>query len=81
VTPDTGEEHMYWALILRGVGLGLLFRPYYYFIAFYQVKNIGEGAAFTGMMRQLGGLLVLPSLLLLSLDSVRTPRQFDCAFR
>jgi DHA2 family multidrug resistance protein len=27
MTPDTGVEHMYWVLILRGVGLGLLFVP------------------------------------------------------
>jgi DHA2 family multidrug resistance protein len=27
MTPDTGVEHMYWVLILRGVGLGLFFVP------------------------------------------------------
>ncbi|RYZ26376.1 MAG: DHA2 family efflux MFS transporter permease subunit, partial [Sphingobacteriales bacterium] len=27
ITPDTGEEHMFWPLILRGIGLGLLFVP------------------------------------------------------
>jgi DHA2 family multidrug resistance protein len=27
MTPDTGVEHMFWPLILRGVGLGLLFVP------------------------------------------------------
>jgi DHA2 family multidrug resistance protein len=27
ITPDSGEEHLYWPLILRGVGLGLLFVP------------------------------------------------------
>ncbi len=27
MTPDTGVEHLYWPLILRGVGLGLLFVP------------------------------------------------------
>jgi hypothetical protein len=27
ITPDSGEEHLYWPLILRGVGLWLLFVP------------------------------------------------------
>jgi DHA2 family multidrug resistance protein len=27
MTPNTGEDDMYWALILRGIGLGLLFVP------------------------------------------------------
>jgi DHA2 family multidrug resistance protein len=33
MTPDTGVEHMFWPLILRGVGLGLLCT--YYPITFY----------------------------------------------
>jgi DHA2 family multidrug resistance protein len=63
MTPDTGVEHMFWPLILRGVGLGLLLP---------MEKNIGEGAAFTGMMRQLD-LLVSLLLLLLLLDLHKTP--------
>ena len=56
VTPDTGEEHIFWPLILRGVGLGLLFVPITTLsLSTLQGKEIGEGAAFTGMMRQLGG--------------------------
>jgi DHA2 family multidrug resistance protein len=56
MTPNTGEDDMYWALILRGIGLGLLFVPHLpYRYLLYLGKNIGEGAAFTGMMRQLGG--------------------------
>ena len=56
MTPDTGVEHMYWPLILRGVGLGLLFVPITTLsLSTLKGKNIGEGAAFTGMMRQLGG--------------------------
>jgi DHA2 family multidrug resistance protein len=56
LTPDTGSEHMYWPLILRGVGLGLLFVPITTLsLSTLKGKNIGEGAAFTGMMRQLGG--------------------------
>lgn len=56
ITPDTGTEHMFWPLILRGVGLGLLFVPITTLaLSTLKGKNIGEGAAFTGMMRQLGG--------------------------
>jgi MFS transporter, DHA2 family, multidrug resistance protein len=56
MTPDTGVEHFFWPLILRGMGLGLLFVPITTLsLSTLQGKNIGEGAAFTGMMRQLGG--------------------------
>ena len=56
ITPDTGVEHMFWPLILRGVGLGLLFVPITTMaLSTLKGKSIGEGAAFTGMMRQLGG--------------------------
>jgi hypothetical protein len=54
MTPNTGEDDMYWALILRGIGLGLLFVPITLSLSTLSGKNIGEGAAFTGMMRQLG---------------------------
>ena len=56
ITPDTGVEHFYWALILRGIGLGLLFVPITTLsLSMLRGREIGEGAAFTGMMRQLGG--------------------------
>lgn len=56
MTPDTGEEHMFWPLIVRGLGLGLLFVPITTLsLSALKGKSIGEGAAFTGMMRQLGG--------------------------
>lgn len=56
MTPDTGEEHMFWPLIVRGLGLGLLFVPITTLsLSGLKGKSIGEGAAFTGMMRQLGG--------------------------
>ncbi len=56
LTPDTGEEFMYWPLVLRGVGLGLLFVPITSLsLSTLKGKEIGDGAAFTGMMRQLGG--------------------------
>jgi DHA2 family multidrug resistance protein len=56
MTPDTGEEHMFWPLVVRGIGLGLLFVPITTLsLSTLKGKNIGEGAAFTGMLRQLGG--------------------------
>ena len=56
MTPDTGEEHMFWPLIVRGIGLGFLFVPITTLsLSGLKGKSIGEGAAFTGMMRQLGG--------------------------
>lgn len=56
LTPDTGTEHLFWPLILRGIGLGLLFVPITTLsLSTLTGKSIGEGAAFTGMMRQLGG--------------------------
>lgn len=56
ITPNTGSEHMFWPLIFRGIGLGLLFVPITTLsLSTLQGKSIGEGAAFTGMMRQLGG--------------------------
>lgn len=56
ITNDTGTEHMFWPLIIRGVGLGLLFVPVMTLsLSTLKGKAIGEGAAFTGMSRQLGG--------------------------
>lgn len=56
MTPDTGEEHLFWPLIARGIGLSLLFVPITTMaLSTLKGKHIGEGAAFTGMMRQLGG--------------------------
>ena len=56
MTPDTGTEHMFWPLIFRGIGLGFLFVPITTLsLSALKGKSIGEGAAFTGMMRQLGG--------------------------
>lgn len=56
LTPDTGAEHMFWPLVVRGVGLGLLFVPITTLsLSTLKGKDIGDGAAFTGMTRQLGG--------------------------
>ncbi len=56
VTPDTGKDAFFWMLIARGIGLGLLFIPITALsLSTLKGQEIGQGAAFTGMMRQLGG--------------------------
>ena len=56
ITPDTGEPDFFWMLISRGIGLGLLFIPITTLsLSTLKGFEIGQGAAFTGMMRQLGG--------------------------
>jgi DHA2 family multidrug resistance protein len=46
-------------LLLRGIGLDYFVPITTLSLSTLKGKNIGEGAAFTGMMRQLGGSLVL----------------------
>ncbi len=56
LTPYTAKDDFFWMLILRGVGLGLLFIPITALsLSSLKGQQIGQGAAFTGMMRQLGG--------------------------
>lgn len=56
LTPDTGEGDFFWMLIVRGVGMGMLFIPITTLsLSSLKGQQIGQGAAFTGMMRQLGG--------------------------
>jgi DHA2 family multidrug resistance protein len=56
ITPDTGKSAFFWMLILRGIGMGLLFIPITALsLSTLKGQQIGQGAAFTGMMRQLGG--------------------------
>ncbi|WP_160718130.1 DHA2 family efflux MFS transporter permease subunit [Chitinophaga solisilvae] len=57
ITPaDTGADAFFWMLIVRGVGMGLLFIPITTLaLSSLKGQQIGQGAAFTGMMRQLGG--------------------------
>lgn len=56
ITPDTSADNFFWMLILRGIGMGMLFIPITSLsLSTLQGRQIGEGAAFTGMMRQLGG--------------------------
>ncbi|MEI9810971.1 MAG: DHA2 family efflux MFS transporter permease subunit [Bacteroidota bacterium] len=56
ITPDTGKESFFWMLVMRGIGLGMLFIPITALsLSTLKGRQIGDGAAFTGMMRQLGG--------------------------
>jgi DHA2 family multidrug resistance protein len=56
LTPDTSKDSFFWMLMLRGLGMGMLFIPITTLsLSTLKGKEIGEGAAFTGMMRQLGG--------------------------
>ncbi len=56
LTPDTGSDAFFWMLIVRGMGMGMLFIPITTLsLSTLKGREIGEGAAFTGMMRQLGG--------------------------
>ncbi len=56
ISPDTGKEDFFWMLIVRGMGMGMLFIPVTTLaLSTLKGQQIGQGAAFTGMMRQLGG--------------------------
>jgi DHA2 family multidrug resistance protein len=56
ITPFTGEGDFFFILMVRGIGLGLLFVPTTTLaLSTLKGKDIGQGAAFTGMVRQLGG--------------------------
>ena len=56
LTSDTSADAFWWLLIIRGLGLGLLFIPITTLaLSTLYGQQIGQGAAFTGMMRQLGG--------------------------
>jgi len=56
LTPDTASDNFFWMLVVRGIGLGMLFIPITALsLSTLKGQEIGQGAAFTGMMRQLGG--------------------------
>jgi MFS transporter, DHA2 family, multidrug resistance protein len=56
LSPSTGQENFFWMLIMRGMGMGMLFIPITALsLSTLKGRQIGDGAAFTGMMRQLGG--------------------------
>ncbi len=56
ITPQTSGDDFFWPLMIRGVGLGLLSVPISTMaLSTLKGAEIGQGAAFSGMMRQLGG--------------------------
>jgi DHA2 family multidrug resistance protein len=56
ITPSTGGDNFYWVLMLRGLGIGLLAVPVSTLaLSTLKGSEIGQGAAFSGMLRQLGG--------------------------
>ncbi len=63
ISPDTGKDAFFWMLILRGLGMGMLFIPITTLsLSTLKGQQIGQGAAFTGMMRQLGGSFGVASI-------------------
>jgi len=56
ITPNTGKDDFFWMLIMRGIAMPFVFIPITA-LSLSSLKGIqiGQGAAFTGMMRQLGG--------------------------
>jgi DHA2 family multidrug resistance protein len=56
ISPTAGESDFFWPLMVRGVGLGLIFLPITTMsLAGLQGKDAGQAAGLTGMIRQLGG--------------------------
>lgn len=56
MTPQTSADNFFWVLMVRGIGLGLLSVPISTMaLSTLKGAEIGQGAAFSGMLRQLGG--------------------------
>jgi DHA2 family multidrug resistance protein len=56
LTSDTAGHDLFWMLVIRGIGLPLLFIPVTTLsLSTLKGPEIGQGVAFTAMMRQLGG--------------------------
>jgi DHA2 family multidrug resistance protein len=56
ITPLAGESDFFWPLMLRGLGLSLLFLPITTMsLSGLSGKDAGQAAGLTGMIRQLGG--------------------------
>jgi DHA2 family multidrug resistance protein len=63
LTPDTPKDAFFWPLIVRGLGMGMLFIPITTLsLSTLKGQQIGQGASFTGMMRQLGGSFGVASI-------------------
>jgi MFS transporter, DHA2 family, multidrug resistance protein len=55
-TLQSGQADFFWPLILRGIGLSLLFVPFTTLaLATLRGKDVHQGTGLTAMMRQLGG--------------------------
>lgn len=56
MTPNTASEDFFWSLIIRGIGLGLLFVPLTtQTLGGLQGQDIGQASGLSNMVRQLGG--------------------------
>jgi DHA2 family multidrug resistance protein len=56
MTPQTGSSDFFWALVTRGIGLGLLFVPLTtQTLGGLQGRDISSAAGLSNMVRQLGG--------------------------
>ncbi len=56
ISPNTGEMDFFWMLMLRGFAMSMLFIPITTMsLSTLRGQEIGQGASFTGMTRQLGG--------------------------
>ena len=56
MTPDTGSKDFFWLLMVRGIGMSMFFIPVTTLaLSTLKGQQIGQGAAFAGMTRQLGG--------------------------
>ncbi|MCC6241316.1 MAG: DHA2 family efflux MFS transporter permease subunit [Gemmatimonadaceae bacterium] len=58
ITLDAGQDEFFWPLLLRGIGLGLIFVPLTNAtVAGLPMTSIGQGTGLFNLMRQLGGSL------------------------
>ncbi|KAA5536480.1 DHA2 family efflux MFS transporter permease subunit [Taibaiella lutea] len=56
ISPMTSGDDFFWMMLMRGLAMGMLFIPVSTMsLSTLKGQEIGQGAAFTGMMRQLGG--------------------------
>jgi DHA2 family multidrug resistance protein len=63
LTLDSGQDELFWPLILRGVGLGFLFVPLTSAtVAGLPMRLIGQGTGMFNLMRQLGGSLGIATM-------------------
>ncbi|MEP6835962.1 MAG: DHA2 family efflux MFS transporter permease subunit [Gemmatimonas sp.] len=58
LTLDTGTDELFWPLILRGIGMGLIFVPLTSAtVAGLPMKDMAQGTGMFNLLRQLGGSL------------------------